>query len=605
MNTKRFSRRNALKLMGAATGSGALAAALAACGSATPAPQATAAPADTAAAGATAAPAATEAPAAPAAGSAAEKWAKLTAKNPKQDWTPTYPAFKPYDPVVEIICTADGGVKWKEGESQTNNPYTWMREALQGIKYTPKWEAYSDVALTKLKADIAANDPPEMFCTSGSDMAQYVADGVVEDITDIWEATASSLVKEKKLYPKGDNWIPARYGDKIYGIAFSYGPAYNVDNIGYIRQDWLDKVNLKVPTTVDELTAAMKAFKDAKLGSFGINACKNLVTWHNSLDTIFGAYGVMPGQWRTGADGKLAYDSIQPAVKTVLGILRQWYADGLIDPDFYTKSEGDVDANIAQGKVGIRFSPWWAGEGTDPKTMPDAKWSLMDAPKGPDGKQGRKASGLVGPVAVFKKGIDKKKLEAAINELNFQMDLHVNWEKYQQYGHALGNGTLFVEGYEYVWDGDNVKFTDQPGNIYGYANDGVGFTFPLVCYPDYQADVYKTMINWWSTDVSKLNKAQKAFVQGANAKGTKGAIERYQKVFDTINIAIDTDYKAPPSEKMAKVAADMSKLELETLDGIVAGTKPLDSFDEFVTQWKAAGGDTWTEGVNAWKASQK
>jgi putative aldouronate transport system substrate-binding protein len=599
MNKNRFSRRNALKIMGAATGGGAISLALAGCQpAATPTPQAQAQ--------ATEAPKATEATEAKViAGSAADKWAKATAKNPKMDWSPTYPPSKPLDPVVEITCTAPGGIKWKEGESYASNPYVWMREALLGVRYTPKWEAYGDVATTKLKADIAAGDPPDMWEGGGSDLAQWIADGIVEDITEVFEATASALVKEKKLYPKGDNWIPARRGDKIYGVAFSYGPAYNVDNIGYIRQDWLDKVNLKVPTTVEELTAAMKAFKAQKLGTYGINACKNLVTWHNSLDPIFGAYGVMPGQWRTGADGKLAYDSIQPAVKDVLAILRQWYADGLMDPDFYSKTEGDVDSNIAQGKIGARFSPWWAGEGTDPKTMPDAKWSLMDAPKGPGGKQGRRASGLVGPIAVFKKGIDKKKLEAAFTELNFEMDLHVNWEKYQQYGHALGNGTRFIESYEYVWDGEDVKFTDQPGNIYGYVADGVGFAFPLLCYPDYQADVYKTMGKWWEMPEDKLNKAQKAFVKGANAKGTKGAIERYQRVFDTINIAIDTDYKAPPTEKMAKAAADMSKLESETFVGIVVGNKPLEDFDTFVKDWKAAGGDTWTEGVNEWKAAQK
>ena len=236
MNTKRFSRRNALKLMGAATGSGALAVALAACGSATQAPQATTA------AGATAAPASTEAPAAPAAGSAAEKWAKLTAKNPKQDWTPTYPAFKPYDPVVEIICTADGGVKWKEGENQTNNPYTWMREALQGIKYTPKWEAYSDVALTKLKADIAANDPPELFCTSGSDMAQYVQTA--------WLKTSRKYGKRlRQHWSKRRNSTPRRQLDSCalwrqdLRYRFLYGPATtSITSATSARTGWIRSV---------------------------------------------------------------------------------------------------------------------------------------------------------------------------------------------------------------------------------------------------------------------------------------------------------------------------------------------------------------------------
>ena len=597
----KFSRRNMLKIMGAATG----VAALSACGSAaTTAPPAAQPTEGAAQPTEAAAPAkATEAPAAQPAATGDSKWAKVSKLSPKADWTPTYPATKPNSPAVEILIKANGGYKWKEGESQTDNPYTWMREELLGLKYAIKWEAYGDVATQKLKADLAANDPPDMWVSSGSDLTQLISDDVIEDITAIWEANASPLVKEKKLYPKGDNWIPATRGGKIYGVAFSYGPAYNVDNIGFIRQDWLDKAGLKMPTTVDEITAVMKALKEQKIATYGINTCKNLVTWHNSLDPIFGAYGVMPGQWRKAADGTLQYDSIQPAVKTVLGIARQWYADGLMDPDYYTKGEGDVDSNFSQSKVAMRFSPWWAqGSANDmQKTDPSVKWALMPYPKGPDGTQGRKASGLVGPAVVFKKGLDQKKIEAALADLNFEMDLHVNWEKYQQYGHAAGNGTRWLENYEYAWDGDNVKLTDTP-SIYSMA-DEIGFTFPWVCYPDYQIDVYKIMGTWWSLADDKLNKSMACFVKGGGDKGSKNSIDAYQAVYDTIKLAIDTEFKSPPTDEMAKFATDMGKLENEAFNAIVVGNKPLDAFDEFVTEWKAAGGDVWTEGVNAWYKS--
>lgn len=589
----KLTRRNMLKIMGVATGGGVAALALSACGTA-PAPTAEQAkPAE-----------ATKAPDAPAAPVADSKWAKVAKLNAQADWTPTFPATKPLSPAVELLVKANGGYKWKEDESYTNNPYTWLREELLGIKYAIKWEAYGDVATQKLKADLAAGDPPDMWVSSGSDLVQLIADDVVEDITAVWEETASALVKEKKLYPAGDNWIPCTSGGKIYGVAFSYGPAYNVDNIGYIRQDYLDKAGVAMPTTVDELTAAFKALKDKKVCDYGINTCKNLVTWHNSTDPIFGAYGVMPGRWTKAADGTLQYDSIRPETKTVLGILRDWYAAGYMDPDYYTKGEGDVDSNVNQGKVALRFSPWWAS-GTGPsmeKADPSVKWVLMPTIKGPDGKSGRRASGLVGPAVVFKKGLAKEKIVAAITDLNFEMDLHVNWEKYQQYGHPAGNGTRFLENYEYVWEGDKMVATDTP-SIYSMS-DEIGFTFPWVCYPDYQIDVYKSMGGWWSLADDKLNKPMQMFVKGGSEKGSKVGIDAYQAVFDTLDIAIDTEFKAPPTEAMAKVAADMGKLESEVFNAIVVGNQPLDSFDTFVTDWKAAGGDVWTEGVNAWYKSK-
>jgi putative aldouronate transport system substrate-binding protein len=94
-----------------------------------------------------------------------------------------------------------------------------------------------------------------------------------------------------------------------------------------------------------------------------------------------------------------------------------------------------------------------------------------------------------------------------------------------------------------------------------------------------------------------------SFVKGGGDKGSKNSIDAYQAVYDSIKLAIDTDFKSPPTDAMAKVATDMGKLENEAFNAIVVGNKPLDAFDEFVTEWKAAGGDVWTEGVNEWYKS--
>ncbi|MFR5856089.1 MAG: hypothetical protein ACLUE8_18190 [Lachnospiraceae bacterium] len=40
---------------------------------------------------------------------------------------------------------------------------------------------------------------------------------------------------------------------------------YNNTQILWIRQDWLDKVNMEAPRTLDEMIAVAQAFKDAKL----------------------------------------------------------------------------------------------------------------------------------------------------------------------------------------------------------------------------------------------------------------------------------------------------------------------------------------------------
>lgn len=53
------------------------------------------------------------------------------------------------------------------------------------------------------------------------------------------------------------------------------------------------------------------------------------------------------------------------------------------------------------------------------------------------------------------------------------------------------------------------------------------------------------------------------------------------------------------TESSTTLKAALDKLEDEMYLQIILGEKPVDYFDEFVSQWKALGGDTLTEEVQA------
>ncbi|PYE47858.1 hypothetical protein DFQ00_111157 [Paenibacillus barcinonensis] len=44
----------------------------------------------------------------------------------------------------------------------------------------------------------------------------------------------------------------------------------------------------------------------------------------------------------------------------------------------------------------------------------------------------------------------------------------------------------------------------------------------------------------------------------------------------------------------------LRRSELETFNKIIYGKLPIDAFDQFVTNWKANGGDQITQEVNDW-----
>ena len=546
------------------------------------------------------APAPTAPPAAPAEATAAPAPPAAPTPSCQMDWNPTFPPpFKVYDPPVEVEVIWNPGLTFPEGMSWNNNPMYNRVVKYTGIKFTIHWEAYGELRDQKLAADLAAGTLPDAFHAAGLFLEELIDQDAIEDIKAIWEATASPLTKEKKMYPDYKWWKPCLRGDKLYGIPFTWGPAYNIDNLCFIRQDWLDQLGLKAPETVEEWGTVAKAFKDAGLCQFGISACKRLVTWYQSLDPIFGAFGVMPTCWVKAEDGTLKYDSISPGVKDALAVIRQWYEEGLIDPDFYTYNEGDAGGHVAASKVGIFTAPWWHG-GAQVKLEqenPGMKLALIPYPKGPQGKQGRRGTPEVQTQVVFKKGLDPIKIEACINNLNWHIEMHVNWQKYQQYG-EWRNSHAFVEGLEWVWD-ENCELKDGPvvmPTTYGWM-DTIDFGFPYMVYPTYQIEPFRDIMEWKKEDPAKLNKAQRFLLKHPIVLREA---EYYTKVFDTLDMQIINEYFGNPTDVMQKLLPDLNTLESEVFINIVIGNEPLDRFDSFVEEWKAKGGDEVTREVNAW-----
>jgi putative aldouronate transport system substrate-binding protein len=582
--TKNLSRREFLRAAAAASAGASV---LAACSPKTDEPEEQPTPQPTATTAA-AAPTATTAP--------AEGECKM-------DWNPTWPTIpNKMDPPIEVSTTINPRQDLHaEGWSWDNNPLYDAAVEHTGLKLVMHWDetAGGDAYGVKISADLAAGTLPDYFRSGGIQLEELIDEGAIQDIKAIWDREASPLVKEKKGYPDFVWWKQTVRDGKVWGIPFTYGPARNVDNIPFIRQDWLDQLGLEAPTTVEGWGETAKAFQDAGLCEFGISACMRFVTWYQSLDPIFGAYGVMPTCWIPDGAGGLKYDSVSPGVKDALAVLRGWYEDGLIDPDFYTLGEGPAAAHIPANKIGIFTAPWWHGGGQVrlEEENPGMRIEPFDYPTGPGGKQGRKTSGLTGNVTVFRAGLSEEAITACIHNLNWHMEWHVNWEKYQQYG-AWRNDHAFLEGYDWEWD-ENCELKDGPfpmPNTYIWqAYTDFGFVWGI--YPDYQIDVFRDMGEWLKKDPSELNKAQRFILSNPVPVREQ---KYYSRIYDTTDIEIANEYWGNPSDRYREVWPDLSTLENETMINIVVGNEDLDYFDDFVKDWKETGGDEVTAEVSKW-----
>ena len=135
-----------------------------------------------------------------------------------------------------------------------------------------------------------------------------------------------------------------------------------------IRQDWLDALNLEVPTNVDELHDVMTAFtKDDPDGdgaddTFGMHGAAR----NQRFGTVFAMNQWWPNSYYMDDAGKVTYSMTTDTCKEMLTLIKTWYDEGIIDPEFVTDDRQAQRDKWSQGMFGIMVDhPWWFGKNTD------------------------------------------------------------------------------------------------------------------------------------------------------------------------------------------------------------------------------------------------
>ena len=141
-----------------------------------------------------------------------------------------------------------------------------------------------------------------------------------------------------------------------------------------INKAWLDKLGLKMPTTLDELHDVLVAFKtkdpngNGKADEIPLSFIADF--WCADIgDLIFSPFGLPDNiDHRIVKDGKVVYTAVQPEYKEAISTFHQWVAEGLVDQELFTQ---DAKAYLSKGKLQPESSgayTWWETEevvGTD------------------------------------------------------------------------------------------------------------------------------------------------------------------------------------------------------------------------------------------------
>ncbi|XID90586.1 extracellular solute-binding protein [Paenibacillaceae bacterium WGS1546] len=516
--------------------------------------------------------------------------------------------FGRYEETVPIslgLCIDPSDKTLPPEDTPEDNIFTRHAEELLNVDITLHWTVPCTDEPQKISLAIAGGDLPDAMIVNYNFMKQMADAGQLEDMTEIYEQYASPKVKSIIDSTNGFAIQAATIDGRLMSIPGSSSGADGV-HLMWIRQDWLDKLKLQPPTTIDELGEVAKAFVEqdpdgnSQHDTFAISGPQadgklnaNFLVSHNNLygfDPIFSAYNAYPGYWLEDEDGKAVYGSLLPETKEALAKLREWYDAGYIDPE--TGFRKDAMEPIIAGKSGIYFSPWWMGFRPTPQAVqhnPEANWQAYALPLDKNGEFSPHGNSPTTRYMVVRKGY--KHPEAAMKVLNVTIEdgdrmanesgvsvgflplklVLVPYDKYEGGIHLLQE-VLSGNQSPDVLDADKQPYDPNLRSQYEQVLETK------------KEPYLDTHISHWDTSSPYFGMAYSWLV------GTKPLLEPMNKVFSLTY---------GQTKSMEGKWANLEKLEKETFMRIIVGAAPLDAFDQFVIDWKKQGGDEITEEVQA------
>lgn len=333
--------------------------------------------------------------------------------------------------------------------------------------------ANSDDLKNMLNTRIAAADYPDvMELNDRNHLQQYADKGLLLDLTPYMDKLG-----DVKKFLGDDAFKKGTINGKVYG--FSKAPNLAAD-VFYIRKDWLMKLNLKMPTTLDELFTTAKAFVDndpdgnGKKDTIGITG--NGVP---ALAPIFGGFGVPGPKNFYAKDGQLVNSLYSPGMKDAIAMIQKFTSGGVMDPEFFTNKTQTAQEKAFKGTAGIIYTAWSGIMKEEFQKQikaanPNAEWVQIPTLKGPGGAFDGivdigATSGLVAIPKTMEK--DKDKLQRVFDLLNYVsttdggrlVQYGLNGKHFNLSGDKVVPTDLMATDAAYVWV---YQFTGRPEQEY-------------------------------------------------------------------------------------------------------------------------------------------
>ena len=481
-----------------------------------------------------------------------------------------------------------------KGDTYEDNGYTRYLKKQLNIQNKDVFEAgENDNYQETVSMTIASRELPDVMVVNDMDMLQLLVDNdLIEDLTQVYEDCTSSRIKD----------IYNSYGSEILDNVTFNGklmalPETNIDDgpsLCWLRKDWMDKLDLDAPETVEDVENIVHEFVQKDPGGNGKGETVGLVcddeltggcgySYEYQNDIIFASFGAFPKQWIYNKDGEVVYGSVQNEAKAALGKLRQMYQQGTLDNNFLMRESSNIIELIVSGRCGSFFGPWWSPNNPLMSAMqenPNAEWQPYLIQTDKDGRTSFASQNPNDKYVVVRKGykhpeIVMKIVSVLFDDLRYDEEDVREMERYYQDNVDPTARPLAI----------NVDYKDALMRCYDSLKDAIQGRKKLEDLGLLEGAYYISCSKY--IDRKKDTSAQKSWEDWAAyaSRMTACSVLRKGQTRQVKSLFFGE------TKTMKSNWWRLEELEKKAYLEIVTGQKPLSYFDEFVKEWNRQGGE--------------
>ncbi len=203
---------------------------------------------------------------------------------------------------------------------------------------------------------------------------RYGMEGAFTPLNSLIDEHAPNIRKYLQENPLVAQAVRAPDGNTYH---IPYIPDGVVSRGWWIRQDWLDKLNLKAPENVNELYEVLKAFRDRDPNG---NGKRDEIPYFNTHENEVYRLVLLWGGRSSGSttkldflveNGKVSHPFAEERFKLGIKNVAKWYAEGLIDKEIFTRKSRAREQLFNANQGGLTHD-WFGSTSTynQPKSVP-------------------------------------------------------------------------------------------------------------------------------------------------------------------------------------------------------------------------------------------